>query len=241
MIRTIRVEGAELWTESGGSGPPILLGSGGPGCCDYLGPVAEMLAEHAQVIRWEQRGCGRSTSDGRYDLATTLADMEAIRCALGFDRWAVGGHSWGADLAVAYAWHHPARVDRLLALAGGLLMKDRSWSEAYRAGRDANVEPQPDYAYPPNLEVNRALNASWLEFTHRDDLWLRAAAISCPALWICAGRDIRPSWPQRQLARLVPHGRFRVIEGAQHVIWLTHAEALRAELAGWWRDCPGGK
>ena len=240
METFIKTGAARLWTTVSGSGPPVLLCSGGPGCCDYLAPVAAMMDDRAQVIRWEQRGCGRSTADGRYDLETTLTDMEAIRRHHGFERWIVGGHSWGADLALAYAWHYPERTAGLLAISGGLLVKDKSWNEAYHAGKSGGGEAEPAYAYAPNLEVNRVLNASWREFTHRVDLWRRAAGIGCPALWLYAEKDIRPSWPEQQVAVLLPRGEFRLIAGAGHVIWLTHAEALRAELRGWLeREFPG--
>lgn len=211
----------------------MLLCNGGPGCCDYLAPVAEMLTPGARVVRWEQRGCGRSTTDGDHELATTLADMEAIRRHYGFECWIVGGHSWGADLALAYAWHYPERVAGLMAISGGLLVKDRTWNEAYHAGKEGQGEALPPMAYAANLEVNRALNSSWREFTHRADLWRRALAITCPALWVYAENDIRPSWPEQQVAALLPHGEFRLIAGAEHAIWLTHAEMLRAELNSW--------
>ncbi len=234
METFVKVDATELWTTSSGAGGvPVLLSNGGPGCCDYLEPVAEMIRPHAQVVRWEQRGCGRSTADGSYDLATTIADMEVIRRHHGFERWIVGGHSWGADLALAYAWHYPERTLGLLAISGGLLVKDRSWNEAYHAGKDGRGEALPPLAYESNLEVNRVLNASWREFTHRADLWQRALAITGPALWIYAEKDIRPSWPEQQIAALLPKGEFKLVAGAEHVIWLTRAEILRAELQGW--------
>jgi len=36
-------EGAWLWTISEGKGIPVVLCNGGPGCCDYLAPVAALL------------------------------------------------------------------------------------------------------------------------------------------------------------------------------------------------------
>ncbi len=52
--------GIRLWTVADGSGPAIVLCTGGPGCCDYLAPVAAMLTNLGQVIRFDPRGCGRS-------------------------------------------------------------------------------------------------------------------------------------------------------------------------------------
>src|SRR5438046_1868761 len=77
--RIVAVNGTELWVTELGSGPPMILCHGGPGCCDYLGPVAEMVDDRVHVYRFEPRGCGRSAIDGPYDLATSLADLEALR------------------------------------------------------------------------------------------------------------------------------------------------------------------
>jgi pimeloyl-ACP methyl ester carboxylesterase len=68
----------------------VLLFNGVPGCDDYLGPVAAMMTGACQVIRFEPRGCARSTWDGNYDPLTTLGDAEAIRAAHGIERWMAG-------------------------------------------------------------------------------------------------------------------------------------------------------
>ncbi|MGH2602576.1 MAG: alpha/beta fold hydrolase [Dehalococcoidia bacterium] len=69
----IAVNGTELWVAEQGTGPPLVLCTGGPGCCDYLGPVAAMVDDLVRVYRFEPRGCGRSAAAGPYDLATSLA------------------------------------------------------------------------------------------------------------------------------------------------------------------------
>ena len=62
--RYVRSGRARLWTCSGGAGTPFLMFNGGPGCDDYLAPVAAMVEDICQVIRFEPRGCGRSDWDG---------------------------------------------------------------------------------------------------------------------------------------------------------------------------------
>jgi len=69
--RLIDINGARLWVASSGLGTPVMLSNGGPGCCDYLAPVTAMIDDRALVHRWEQRGCGRSSADGPFDLETT--------------------------------------------------------------------------------------------------------------------------------------------------------------------------
>ena len=44
----IKVGGLRLWTIVQGRGIPVLLCSG-PGCCDYLSPIAGMLDDLCQV------------------------------------------------------------------------------------------------------------------------------------------------------------------------------------------------
>jgi len=114
----VRSEGARLWTIVQGSGMPVVLCNGGPGCCDYLAPVAAMLDDRAQVIRFEARGCGRSDPLPPYTLETCLTDLEAVRQHYGVERWIVGGHSAGADLALAYALAYPERVLGFICISG---------------------------------------------------------------------------------------------------------------------------
>ena len=51
-----------------------------------------------------------------------------------------------------------------------------------------------------------------------------------PATFINGSLDIRPSWPTRQLAALLAHGRYVEIAGAAHTVWLTHANESRTAL-----------
>ncbi len=229
----VTVPGGRLWTAASGpepspTTPTVLLANGGPGCCDYVAPVAAMIDDRAHVIRFEQRGCGRSSAKGPFDLATTLSDVEAIREHYGLARWIVGGHSWGADLALAYGLAHPDRAIGLLCLAGGRVHDDRSWHRAYAERREEEV--QPAYAYPPNLEVNRELNASWRSYCKRLGFLADLAALPVPARFIYGAADIRPGWPVAQVAALMPAGRYVALEGADHMLWRVGGRALRAEL-----------
>lgn len=65
----VNSDGVSIWTtRSGTAGIPVLLFNGGAGCCDYLEPVANLIDDISQVIRFEQRGCGRSDSEPPYDM-----------------------------------------------------------------------------------------------------------------------------------------------------------------------------
>lgn len=129
----ISVNGARLWTALQGRGRPLVLCHGGPGAYDYLAPVAAMLDDQCRVLRYDQRGSGRSQATGPYDVATFVADLEGLRAHLGYERWIVGGHSWGAGLALAYAVRHPEHTTAIVYLSGTGI--DPRWHDAYRARR----------------------------------------------------------------------------------------------------------
>lgn len=128
--KVVTGDGVSLWTASGGEGPPMVLCHGGPGLWDDLEPVAARIEDLVTVHRWDQRGCGRSGGDGPYTIARFVADLESLRERFGYERWIVGGHSWGATLALCYALQHPERVRALVYLCGTGIGSD--WREAYR-------------------------------------------------------------------------------------------------------------
>jgi proline iminopeptidase len=138
----LRVEAgdASLWSARHGRGPALVLLHGGPGLWDYLEPVGRGFEDVATVYRYDQRGCGRSSGGPPHDVATAVADLEAVRAAWGVERWAVFGHSWGATLALAYAVAHPDRVRGLVYVSGTGV--DPAWHDAYRAERLLRLSPE---------------------------------------------------------------------------------------------------
>ncbi len=230
--------GAKIWTIIQGRGYPVMLCNGGPGCCDYLGPVAEMIDDLAQVIRFEQRGCGRSTSTPPYDVKTCLMDLENIRKYYQIGRWIIGGHSWGADLALAYSLEHPTRVSGLICIAGGRIHNDREWHKEYRRRRDEESEALPDFEYPTNMEVNEQVNHSWKKYIQSPNLLKAISQLAMPTLFIYGEKDIRPGWPIEQLAHLMPNARFELVKGAAHFIWLTHSNELKGQVRDFLRILP---
>ena len=130
-------DGARLWFAVEGAGTPFVLCHGGPGLWDYLQPLARPLCDTARVIRWEQHGCGRSELRGPYSLERFTADLDQLRAHLGYDRWIVGGHSWGATLALQYTLAEPARVEALVYLSGVGL--GRAWNAVYHERADLRL------------------------------------------------------------------------------------------------------
>lgn len=221
----VRSENISLWTTSHGTGMPIVLCNGGPGCCDYLAPLAAMFSDGYQVIRFEHRGCGRSAAVPPYSIASCLADLELVRQHYAIEQWIVCGHSFGADLALIYALQYPQHVRGVICLAGGRMNNDREWYTVYDQKRDQ--ESPLDFAYPPNMAVNTQVNADWKRAIQRPTLFRDLAQLQVPASFIYGADDIRPSWPVEQVAHLLPNAIFTCLDEADHSMWLNQAAALQ--------------
>jgi proline-specific peptidase len=104
----IPVPGGRVWYQIVGSdqpGIPILCLHGGPGMPhDYLEGLAD-LADRRPVIFYDQLGCGRSDRPADESLWTVdrfVAELDAVRTALGLERVHLFGNSWGGWLALQY-------------------------------------------------------------------------------------------------------------------------------------------
>lgn len=221
-----QIDGVHLRIREQGEGYPVMLTPGGPGCCDYLGPVANLIGDNYRTIRWEPRGCGESQAGGPYDVATTLADMDVIRQQSGHDTWVVGGHSAGAFYALAYALAYPQHTRAVLYLSGVGVLRDRTWDEEYRHLRDTVGEQEPQFAFPHNMDVNLQANASSAAWGRNPHLLASLATLHTPFLAIQGGKDIRPSWPVEQLVNLLPNASLVMLPDAGHNLWLTHGDTL---------------
>jgi proline iminopeptidase len=119
--RLIPVRGTRLFVETCGdrSKPALVYLHGGPGtsCHEFMRWQAGLLGRDLRLIAFDQRGVLRSDPVAEDELVTENAlveDCEALRQALGIERWAVLGHSFGGRLALRYADRYPARVTSVL-------------------------------------------------------------------------------------------------------------------------------
>lgn len=134
-------DGHRVYVEQVGrpDGLPIVVLHGGPGggCSPamrrYFDPTVY------RTVLFDQRGCGRSRPHASVEANTTwhlVADIERIRHALGIERWAVFGGSWGATLGLIYAQEHPEHVAALI-LRGVFLMTRGELDWFYGGGAGA--------------------------------------------------------------------------------------------------------
>jgi proline iminopeptidase len=100
-----------------GDGERVLLLHGGPGLpWTYLQPLVDELAAGHRVAVYQQRGLAPSTAGAPYDVATQAEDVVAVLAALGWERAAVIGHSWGGHLLMHVLAARPGCVRAALIL-----------------------------------------------------------------------------------------------------------------------------
>lgn len=121
MEQTVETDdGVSLWVRVAGpaDGQPVICCHGGPGVGDYLEPVEDALAAEYRVIRWDQRGSGRSDPVGPFTIDRFVADLGVVADAFDLDRFVIFGHSWGANLALHYAQANRDRPTAIVHVAG---------------------------------------------------------------------------------------------------------------------------
>ena len=120
--------GQVYWRAYGVAGKlPVVVLHGGPAAGHtYMRPYAA-LATDREMILYDQSGCGLSAKPSglwHYSVSRYVAELEALRVHLGYDRVILVGHSWGALLAPAYAAAHPTRVASMVLAGGVAVMSD---------------------------------------------------------------------------------------------------------------------
>lgn len=142
-----------LSVEISGAGPPMLFTTPGWGVSIHAYRHLRRLEERFTVIWTETRGTGESVApaDDDYRLASFTADAEALRIALGLDRWWVAGHSTGGVLAQHYIAHHADRCLGAIVMCSYLPLEpgrfddivERATARAGDPGCDGAIEAFP--------------------------------------------------------------------------------------------------
>ena len=170
-MTTIPIRGVSLFVKVVGQGYPLLIMHGGPGMDHTSMLPLQPCADQFTMIFYDHRCNGRS--DGADVTSMTwenlTADAEALRQTLGFDKWAVLGHSFGGMVALEYALRYPQSLSHLLLMdtcgdtrwvqhnAPEILAK-RGYSAAavQAARRFFNGQLTPGEVFPAALKFARA-------------------------------------------------------------------------------------
>jgi len=120
-MTTMSVRDVSLFVEVIGQGDPILLMHGGPGADHHSMLPLRRLADRFTLVFYDHRCNGRSTGAPVESMTweNLTADADALRRRLGYQTWAVLGHSFGGHVALEYALRHPDSLSHLVLLDTG--------------------------------------------------------------------------------------------------------------------------
>src|SRR5512146_2784361 len=142
-MTTMPIRDVRLFAEVVGRGYPLALMHGGPGGDHWTMLPFRQLTDRFTVVFYDHRCNGRSTGAPVTSMTwdNLTADADALRRKLGFERWAVLGHSFGGNVALEYALRYPDSLSHLVLLDTG---GEGRWSlenaSQVRAGR--GYDPQ---------------------------------------------------------------------------------------------------
>jgi proline iminopeptidase len=201
---------------------PVIMLHGGPGgpvlplfqLLKTPRPLDGLTTVGYDVYYYDQLGGGFSSRldlrrDAPYTVARHVADLEAIRMAIGADQIILVGHSWGAILAARYMLEHPGRVAKvvfdspgaLTGLPGGnpaaeppMSSEDRARLERVQqptlritTGRDlAAKNSRAAFYFIPDWEVDQ-----WFARQTAEELRLQHVRASCDA---SVNRSMAETW-----------------------------------------------
>jgi 3-oxoadipate enol-lactonase len=235
--------------EGPAGGPPVVLvnslGTDLGMWDDQAGP----LSERHHLIRYDQRGHGKSpVPPGPYSLADLGGDLIALLDRLGLERVSLCGLSLGGMTAMWAASEVPDRVERLvLCCTSALLGPPADWQQRARTVRglgvaaiaDAVLErwftPEFLAARPPAVERLDAIlratpaegYAGCCEAIRDMDLSDRLGRITAPTLVIAGAEDpATPPLHGQGIANGIPDARLDIVAHAAHLANVEQPQAI---------------
>jgi proline iminopeptidase len=238
--RLIPVRGTRLFVEACGdrSKPALVYLHGGPGtsCHEFMRWQAGLLGRNLRLIAFDQRGVLRSDPVAEDELVTENAlveDCEALRQALGIERWAVLGHSFLGESTLARECRDLSAQPDTLAegwrvdLLAGLDDRGAYWYLADQRFHQAMKEAAPQRSADDHTgTVAKKLIG---DPGFRESLLPALSRLQMPALLIVGKSDLVTSPEQVDaFRRQVPHGQVEVFDHSGHFVQLEQADEYAA-------------
>jgi proline iminopeptidase len=169
-VRVTLSDGYRMFVEDLGEGLPVVVLHGGPGMDHSMfRPWLDPLADELRLLYVDERGQGRSdrVDPATLSLEVFARDVDLIAEALGLDRFALLGHSFGA---IVTTWH----ATELGTAAAYVVSGGADASEPMMADVHASLEAMG--------EAGKPIAASWgrEQHVHTDEELLDLLRVQMP-------------------------------------------------------------
>jgi pimeloyl-ACP methyl ester carboxylesterase len=229
------VNGAKLYVESVGRGPPMLFLHGGLMSFDSAyAKQRDYFAAQYQVIGIDQRGHGHS-ADGPWQLSYQLMadDTAAVIQALKVGPVDIVGHSDGANIALLLARDHPELVRRIIISGANLRGLAPEKLEARKQLPPAELEDKVQKLaamLPPSFHSDYGAVSPdgpkhWMVMVTKCYwLWAQSVVIDpddlrkiqSPVLVVAGDHDFTSIEETTEIFRGLPHAQLFLVPGTGH-------------------------
>jgi pimeloyl-ACP methyl ester carboxylesterase len=238
--------GVNLYYETHGEGPVILLSHGYSATSQmWRGQISPLSAKHKLVI-WDMRGHGQSDypeDQAAYSESETVADMAALLDHVGAKQAIVGGLSLGGYMSLAFNATHPDRVKALLIIDTGPGFKKDEARDGWNATSLKTAERYEKEGLGPLGQAS----AERATARHRDAVGLAKAArgmltqknarvieslpnIKVPSLVVVGAKDTPFLAAADYMTAKIPGAEKAVIPDAGHAANIDQPAAFNAAL-----------
>jgi pimeloyl-ACP methyl ester carboxylesterase len=183
--------------------PTVVALHGGPSDHAHMRAMVAPLAEVAQVVLYDHRGCGRSEhgDPALWTMEQWGDDVRGLCDALGINKPIVVGASFGGFVAQSYAIRHPGHASKLGLLVTGPRHDNHASVEGFRKqGGDAAAALAAAMLNSPSAETFAAFLAGCRDLyttTRRVDTDLAERSIPNRKLFLHYFGKIAPSFDFR--------------------------------------------
>jgi aminoacrylate hydrolase len=247
-------DGAELYYEKHGSGPPLFLVPGLGGDGRFWDPHLAELGQRFTVVVHDHRGTARSTlSKIKYSVEQMADDALQLIDALGFQRVHWCGHSTGGAMGQVLAITKPDRIDRLVLSATwaktdaffrrlfesrALVLRELGPAAYLRSSglalnmpswvRDHDAEMAAVEARADEIMPEPSIMLSRIDAIVAHDRRTELQTVLARTLAICARDDmVTPLYFTEELVRLIPQARAYVLPDGGHFYPHVHGAEFR--------------
>ena len=122
----LETEGAKVFYEVKGDGPPLLLIAGMSSDSNSWQYIQKGLAGRYKLIMFDNRGCGRTEHYSPFQLSDIAQDAHILLDHLGHGQVFLAGHSMGGMIAQEFALNYPERVQKLILASSSPRLSEKA-------------------------------------------------------------------------------------------------------------------
>ncbi|MFF2203673.1 alpha/beta fold hydrolase [Streptomyces sp. NPDC058145] len=241
--KTTSRDGTSLAYQVIGQGPTVILVSGAMSTGGTVAPLAHRLADHCTAVVYDRRGRGESGDTAPYAVEREVEDLAALVDAVGGAAGLFGVSSGGALVLEAAASGLPVRQAAVYEVPFADFLDGGAGKRAYTERlREALSDGRRGDAVELFLRLT-GLGEETIRSARESPMWAgmesvapslayddavlgdgllpreRLAAVSVPVLSVAGGAS--PGWLREAaeaVARTVPRGTYRTLEGQTHAV-----------------------